>query len=175
MEFSAKGKMQWNILVFSHNILRLFSWNSPLAPLPPSPAPSPPTPPSLCRRRRQLSPGEARAKPGRRRRRRPSFSHAQENGSGPSLSLAAVLLGRLRSSTAGWRWCCGVGAAGHHGRGGSRRLPQCKFWAPRAPDGLRRDQMGFGGLRRLCSPAPPGGGGDGLASTRDGGVARVLY
>jgi hypothetical protein len=34
--------------------------------------------------------------------------------------------------------------------------------------------MGLGGSGRLRSAAPPGGGGDGLASTRDGGVARVL-
>jgi hypothetical protein len=82
-----------------------------------------------------------RAKPERRRRWRPSIPRAMESRSGPSLSLAAVLLGRQRSGAPGgsgtvashggalgWRWPLAV-AGQDLGNPGSKWARASPKWA----------------------------------------------
>jgi hypothetical protein len=74
-----------------------------------------------------------------------------ESGSGLSLSLAAVLLGRQRSDEAGWRWRGGVAWQSARMEVASRG---------RAPDGLGWDPDGLGRARVAQFVVLPGGGDD---------------
>jgi hypothetical protein len=96
-----------------------------------------------------------RAKPGRRRRRRPAFTRALERGSGLSFSMAAVHFGRRWSGTAGGCWRGGVLAAMLHGCKGS----MAALWLR---SGQLGSQMGLGGPRTCMTWELPRDG--------DGGV-----